>query len=188
MSPVPFPEEPLLAPAIAGFGFYPAKPGESLSQGRYTILRKLGFGRYSSTWLVSDSQPGEDGSKYQAAKILTVEATKRHQDGSSLEVEILKAIAEDGDTYNLPILNNTFEHSGPHGHHLCLVTDVLSSDVGSFRRTAPKKALPVYMTKIIIAQVAEALKDLHRLNIIHTDVNPATSSSLESRTTIILKR
>ena len=51
-----FPEEPLDLSAQQGCGFFPARIGLLLNNGRYKILRKLGRGQYSSTWLVSDSQ------------------------------------------------------------------------------------------------------------------------------------
>jgi hypothetical protein len=51
-----FPEEPLALSAQEGFGFFPAYPGLQLKDGRYQVLRKLGTGQFSSTWLVLDSQ------------------------------------------------------------------------------------------------------------------------------------
>ena len=52
----PFPEEQLLLSGEQGFGFFPARLGLLLKDGRYELLRKLGRGKYSSTWLVIDTQ------------------------------------------------------------------------------------------------------------------------------------
>ena len=49
------PEEPLSLSGMQGFGFFPARPGLLLN-GRYEIMRKLGRGQFSTTWLVHDSQ------------------------------------------------------------------------------------------------------------------------------------
>ena len=49
-----FPEEPLNLPASEGFGYYPACPGLKLKEGRYEVIRKLGYGPRSSVWLVED--------------------------------------------------------------------------------------------------------------------------------------
>ena len=38
-------------------GYYPAEVGETLC-GRYKILRKLGWGHFSTVWLVADSGTG----------------------------------------------------------------------------------------------------------------------------------
>ena len=55
MSLNPFPEEPLDLAEEQGFGFFPARLGMLLNNSRYEVQRKLGIGRYSTTWLVSDS-------------------------------------------------------------------------------------------------------------------------------------
>jgi serine/threonine-protein kinase SRPK3 len=52
----PFPEEQLSLSGEQRCGFFPARLGLLLKDGRYELLRKLGRGRYSSTWLVLDSQ------------------------------------------------------------------------------------------------------------------------------------
>lgn len=49
-----FSEEPLFLSGEQGFGFFPARPGLLLNDGRYEVLRKLGRGQLSSTWLASD--------------------------------------------------------------------------------------------------------------------------------------
>jgi len=51
---VSFPEEPLHLSGDQGFGFFPARAGLLLNRERYEILRKLGRGEFSSTWLVFD--------------------------------------------------------------------------------------------------------------------------------------
>lgn len=84
------------------------------------------------------------------------------------ELEILKTIMKQDDINGLPILYDTFEVEGPRGSHLCFLMNLLSSDVSSFRRNAPNKALKPYIVKNIISQVLEALVQLHSLDIIHT--------------------
>ena len=37
-------------------GFYRVNLGESFECGRYTAIRKLGYGEYSTVWLVHDSK------------------------------------------------------------------------------------------------------------------------------------
>ena len=49
-----FPEEDLALSADKGSA---ARPGLALKNGCYTIVRKLGRSKYSSTWLVVNSQP-----------------------------------------------------------------------------------------------------------------------------------
>jgi serine/threonine-protein kinase SRPK3 len=69
------------------------------------------------------------------------------------------------------MLRDDFEEQGPHGVHLCLVMDILSTDVSSFRRSAPGKCLPLYMTRMIVALIVKSLESLHDLNIIHAGLS-----------------
>lgn len=48
-------EEPLEIPAHEGYGYYPARIGECLSDGRYDVVRKLGWGRDANVWLAKDT-------------------------------------------------------------------------------------------------------------------------------------
>jgi serine/threonine-protein kinase SRPK3 len=56
LSNVTFPEEPLSLSGEQGYGYFPARGGLLLNDGRYEIVRKLGRGQFSTTWLVSDSR------------------------------------------------------------------------------------------------------------------------------------
>lgn len=63
-----FPEERLDSPA----GHLATQPGEKLNNGRWTIIRKLGRGPRSSTWLRVDTK---DPNNISALKIFTITAT-----------------------------------------------------------------------------------------------------------------
>ncbi|KAI0338467.1 kinase-like protein [Trametopsis cervina] len=145
------------------------RPGQKLKDGRYEVHRKLGGGLYSNTWLVSDSQ-AHYANKYRAAKVLSIEGTDAHREGLSRELEFLQEIAQDDDCDELPVLEDHFEEQGPGGTHLCLIMHLLSTDVSSFRRSAPRKALPVHTVKQIITAALQGLSQLHRHRIIHTDL------------------
>lgn len=106
--------------------------------------------------------------KYLAAKILSLEATSRNETGEMQELQFLKAIQRCEDINCLPILRDDFFVGGPRGNHLCFIMDLLSTNVSSFRRQFPKKALPPFWVKNIIVLVLEGLVQLHDLGIIHT--------------------
>lgn len=42
-------------------GYHPVKIGELYSDGRYTVVRKLGWGHFSTVWLVQDTESGREG-------------------------------------------------------------------------------------------------------------------------------
>lgn len=44
-------------PKSAG-GYHPVKVGDTFKGGRYRVLQKLGWGHFSTVWLVADSEAG----------------------------------------------------------------------------------------------------------------------------------
>ena len=42
-------------------GYHPVHIGELYKEGRYTVIRKLGWGHFSTVWLVKDAVTGRDG-------------------------------------------------------------------------------------------------------------------------------
>lgn len=36
-------------------GFHPVRPGDLYHEGRYRVIRKLGFGSYSTVWLAEET-------------------------------------------------------------------------------------------------------------------------------------
>ena len=42
-------------------GYHPVKIGELYSNGRYVVVRKLGWGHFSTVWLVRDIESGREG-------------------------------------------------------------------------------------------------------------------------------
>lgn len=42
-------------------GYHPVKIGEKYHSGKYTVLRKLGWGHFSTVWLVMNNQTSEYG-------------------------------------------------------------------------------------------------------------------------------
>ncbi|KAL0953787.1 hypothetical protein HGRIS_004971 [Hohenbuehelia grisea] len=172
-----FPEEDLRAPGgKSNCGYYPARLGQPLDAGRYIIVRKLGWGQYSSVWLARDR--GED--RFVALKILTCEATQALSPGESQrsdEERMLTKIASADPSH--PGLRHTlayyesFQFIGPHGLHRCLVTEVLGYGVDYIRKQredGDRRVGPVTV-KRVVKQVLQALHYLHDVcGIVHSDL------------------
>jgi hypothetical protein len=94
------------------------------------------------------------------------------------ELEFLQAIQSCEDVDCLPILRDHFEQRGPRGSHLCFVMDLLSTDVSSFRRSFPTRALPPFFVKNIISLVLQGVDQIHELNIVHTGGSVVTGIHL----------
>ena len=107
------------------------------------------------------------GGRYLAAKILTLNATQRHDAGQTHELDIMKEILEDNNTDFPKHLEDYFFEQGPKGKHLCLVQTLCSTSVSSLRQSSPYKALRPYMTRNIVHILLEALTQLHAMHIVH---------------------
>jgi len=152
----PFPEEHL----DAEVGYFAGQPGQTLQNGRWTIIRKLGWGPRSSTWLVVDS---EDSDNIEALKIFTVAASG----SASKELKIFQGPLE-GQLDGLPVLRGHFYEQSSKGKHLCFVLHVLGSSVQALRLSNAQGAcLPVHTVKKIVADILEPLSTIHKLKIIH---------------------
>ncbi len=41
-------------------GYHPVRIGEKFKDGRYVVMQKLGWGHFSTVWLVQDTQTGAE--------------------------------------------------------------------------------------------------------------------------------
>ncbi|KAH6915804.1 kinase-like domain-containing protein [Coprinopsis sp. MPI-PUGE-AT-0042] len=153
-----------------------ARPEDTLKDGRYSILRKLGESTDTTVWLVKDSM--ERSEKYLAAKILSVEATMDAD--ASREAQFMQKITDHyrdkkreskQGYYHLPRLFDSFDIAAGGQKHLCLMMPVYTTSVGFLRRSSPAKSLPDYLVKKLISMALEALEILHSIGIAHGDVN-----------------
>ncbi len=46
--------------AVFAGGYHPVRIGEKFKNGRYVVLRKLGWGHFSTVWLVHDTVNGRE--------------------------------------------------------------------------------------------------------------------------------
>ncbi|KAH9912037.1 kinase-like domain-containing protein [Fomitopsis serialis] len=171
-----FPEEDLREGGRDNPGYFAARLGQRLERGRYCIVRKLGWGQYSSVWLARDR--GQDS--FVALKILTCEATKALSAGPdqrSDEQRMLEKIANAdhahrGYRHNLAYLN-AFDIRGTHGLHRCLVTEALGYGVDYIRklRDDNDRRVAPSIVKRVVRQVLLGLEYLHDVcGIVHTDL------------------
>ena len=113
--------------------------------------------------------------RFLALKILTTHATALNKKGHLHEIDMLEKIsALDANSF-LPFLVDRFEISGPYGTHIALALTPLTTDLESFRQTAPAGKLPLHKARTAIFFVLEGLVKLHSLGIIHTGAHPCLS-------------
>ncbi|PGG99297.1 CMGC/SRPK protein kinase [Helicocarpus griseus UAMH5409] len=150
-------------------GFHPISLGDTFDAGRYEVLRKLGYGQYSTVWLARD---------FKHQRFVAIKALRADRYGKS-ERDILSKISDisassnhEGRHFILQILRR-FNHVGPNGGHTFFVFDVLGHHLYFQCSKYEDGRLPVQVVKTIARQLLLGLDFLHReCNIVHTDIHP----------------
>ncbi|CAJ0879981.1 5821_t:CDS:2 [Entrophospora sp. SA101] len=131
-------------------GYHPIKIGDVFNEGRYTVVRKLG-------WVVKSAT---------------------HYTETALdEIKLLKKIVDanlnaPGRRHIVELLDH-FQHSGPNGVHVCMVFEVLGENLLSLIKRYNHRGIPHHLVKQITKQVLMGLDYMHReCGIIHTDLKP----------------
>ncbi|KAF9476383.1 kinase-like protein [Pholiota conissans] len=162
-----FPEEHLdLAPSEGG-GYYPATIHQRIHNGEYEIIRKLGYGPRSSTWLVLHDSQHEP--VYSALKIFTVAASEEAKD---TELPILKAVTDlRRFSLRLPVFHGSFWEQSSAGTHLCIAMNAMATSARALQRGANENRLPVHVVQKLIYTAANALAGLHKEKIMHGGID-----------------
>ncbi|KAH6903313.1 kinase-like domain-containing protein [Coprinopsis sp. MPI-PUGE-AT-0042] len=151
-------------------GYHPVHLGDTFKDGRYTVVNKLGYGSYSTVWLVRD----EIGDSLASLKILTADASE-HSSGSELEVLRRSATGSgEGKRFVLQFIDSFF-HQGPNGEHLCVVTEVSGPNLATFLwGYAPEGSdldcLTPELSRAFVLQIARGVEYLHSCGIVHGDI------------------
>ncbi|KIM35626.1 hypothetical protein M413DRAFT_430574 [Hebeloma cylindrosporum] len=156
-----FPEE---ASRREGPGHFPAKIHQKLFNDKYEIIRKLGYGPRSSTWLVW--RKSDD--RYFAVKIYTIAASTRAEE---VEIPILQSVGKFRWRPPYLSLKDSFWERAYNGSHFCIITSFLSTTVEDLRLEEETHKLPVDVVQRVVYCVCKALKELHGANIMHGAVN-----------------
>ncbi|TEB28286.1 kinase-like protein [Coprinellus micaceus] len=170
-------------------GYHPVKIGDAFSEGRYTVVRKLGWGHFSTVWLARDAKH----TRHVALKI--VKSAPRYTETALDEIKLLQRLITSS-TPPRPATPNTpspqsspahthpgrshviqfldhFKHKGPNGTHVCMVFEVLGENLLGLIKRHQNKGVPMPLVKQIAKQVLLGLDYMHRCcGVIHTDLKP----------------
>ncbi|KAL7013636.1 hypothetical protein ACKWTF_015500 [Chironomus riparius] len=151
-------------------GYHPVHLGDMLHN-RYRVVRKLGWGHFSTVWLCRDIEE----EKYVALKV--VKSAQHYAETAADEIKLLEVI-RDADPYDvhherIVKLLNHFTVRGVNGVHTCLVFEALGCSLYKLIVKNNYQGLAISQVKSIIKQVLQGLDYLHtKCHIIHTDVKP----------------
>ncbi|KAL6696969.1 kinase-like domain-containing protein [Trichoderma pleuroticola] len=154
-------------------GFHPVYIGDIFND-RYKILNKIGYGVYSTVWLVKDLQAignGDASIMYRALKVLRADCYGHGTD--TFEREILKCLRDGNrDHVGYPYvchLIDDFEHQGPNGAHVCFIFELMGETLRSFGTWFPFDGMiPYEIIHRFAIQLVLALYFAHDHGVIHT--------------------
>lgn len=152
-------------------GYHPVQVGEQYNDGKYTVVRKLGWGHFSTVWLSRDNVTG----KHVALKVVRSAAhyTETALDEIKLLNKVVQANIDHPGRKHVVSLLDSFNHKGPHGMHVCMVFEVLGENLLGLIKRWNHRGIPMPLVKQITKQVLLGLDYLHReCGIIHTDLKP----------------
>jgi serine/threonine-protein kinase SRPK3 len=152
-------------------GYHPVQVGEEYKDGKYTIVRKLGWGHFSTVWLSRDNATG----KHVALKV--VRSAAHYTETALDEIKLLKKVVDANKDHpgraHVVSLLDSFNHKGPNGVHVCMVFEVLGENLLGLIKRWNHRGIPMPLVKQITKQVLLGLDYLHReCGIIHTDLKP----------------
>ncbi|XP_062135682.1 SRSF protein kinase 3 isoform X5 [Drosophila sulfurigaster albostrigata] len=151
-------------------GYHPVVIGD-IFDNRFRVVRKLGWGHFSTVWLCRDLKD----EKYVALKV--VKSAPHYIETAADEIRLLEAI-RDADSLDVKRerivrLMNHFTVRGVNGVHTCLVFEALGCSLYKLIVKNNYQGLAITQVRNIIKQVLEGLDYLHsKCSIIHTDIKP----------------
>ncbi|KAL4075210.1 kinase-like domain-containing protein [Scleroderma yunnanense] len=170
-------------------GYHPVHIGDTFSDGRYVVVRKLGWGHFSTVWLAKDTKTD----RHVALKV--VKSAPRYTETALDEIKLLQRLitsssppvestqenpnpplspsqTHPGRSHVISFLDH-FKHKGPNGTHVCMVFEVLGENLLGLIKRHQNKGVPMPLVKQIAKQVLLGLDYMHRCcGVIHTDLKP----------------
>ena len=145
--------------------------GETYKNGRYIVVRKLGWGHFSTVWLSKDTVTD----CHVALKV--VRSAAHYTETAIDEIKLLSKIVQAKPSHpgrkHVVSLLDSFEHRGPNGVHVCMVFEVLGENLLGLIKRWNHRGIPMPLVKQITKQVLLGLDYMHReCGVIHTDLKP----------------
>ena len=135
--------------------YFPISTLFSLSKNintRYVVIKKLGWGHFSTVWMVKDRKAAQNNQMEQFLALKVQKSAEHYTEAAMDEVELLDCIhkernkqlaipknKKDSDKVSAAemaefskycaALHDSFFHTGPHGRHMCMVFSMLGCNL-----------------------------------------------------------
>ncbi|KAJ6501665.1 CMGC/SRPK protein kinase [Mycena vitilis] len=152
-------------------GYLPVKLTDTFKHGRYRVLRKLGWGHFSTVWLVKDAELN----RHSALKV--VKSAGRYAETARDEIKLLSRVASVSPMHpgreHIVSFLDSFTHQGPEASHICIVFEPLGEHLLALIDRNKRKGVARALVKVIAKQVLLGLEYLHdECDLVHTDIKP----------------
>ncbi|KRT81829.1 protein kinase, partial [Oryctes borbonicus] len=154
-------------------GYKSTEIGEILGS-RYEVIRKLGFGHFSTVWLCKDKDTNTSN-LYTAVKI--VKAAEMFNCVAQDEIKLLRCIkcadpSHPGYKHIIQMLDFFQEHS-MNGYHTCISFELMGPSLLHLLVQSDYRGIHLPGVRTILKQLLQGLVYLHDIcKIIHTDIKP----------------
>ncbi|KAF4850425.1 Serine/threonine-protein kinase SRPK [Colletotrichum siamense] len=154
--------------------YHPVEIGDQFSNGRYTIVHKLGHGGYSTVWLARDEKHGQ----FVALKIMVPEQQSQSEAHNyGIEIEFLRELHQIPTNHpgKLMLMSclDSFSHDGSNGSHLCFVSLPHRMSIGQSRHESHGTGtFKLQAARAMAAQMIIMLSFLHSNGVVHGDFTP----------------
>ncbi|KAK2841617.1 hypothetical protein FQN49_006078 [Arthroderma sp. PD_2] len=145
--------------------YYPARIGQ-IFKDRYQIVGKVGYGVFSTVWLARDFQD----SRHVILKLCISSKEPSHEMKIYHHIEASQSQIEHPGKVFYRRLYDSFKVDGPHGSHVCLVQQPLGLSMDQMLDMRPTRTFTLELLKPPLRQILAGLDFLHRVDIIHTDL------------------
>lgn len=145
--------------------YHPVNFGDRSKDGRYRVIRKLGYGSFSTAWLARDEKyslpflmfsrnilesetskfrsislsanPSGRTKTYVALKIMIAQSSVTETESTMFQTIARSKLSHPGRAHVMSLLD-LFKHEGPNGEHSCLVFEPMSSSIASMFEDLPE--------------------------------------------------